>query len=84
MVDASGVRWVRLRYRGVNQHQDFRTLPMLPSGEEGVYRAEIPASHIRREWDLMYLVEVMDERDNGAIYPDLEQEAPYVVVRLNR
>ena len=28
--DPSGVKWVRLRYRSVNQHQDYRTLPMLP------------------------------------------------------
>ena len=85
--DPSGVKWVRLRYRAVNQHQDFRTLPMLLTGEPGeqrMYRAEIPAQHIKPEWDLMYLIEVMDTDGNGAIYPDLEKETPYVVVKLNR
>ena len=44
--DPSGVKWVRLRYRSVNQHQDYRTLPMLPTGEKDQYRAVIPAEHI--------------------------------------
>ncbi len=85
--DSSGVKWVRLRYRAVNQHQDFRTLPMLlvsEPGEQGMYQAEIPAHHIKPEWDLMYLIEVMDTSGNGTIYPDLEKETPYSVVRLNR
>jgi hypothetical protein len=30
----------------------------------------------------MYLFEVMDNAGNGKIYPDLEQETPYVVVNL--
>ncbi len=33
---------------------------------------------------LMYLIEVMDNRGNGKIYPDLNKETPYVVVRLVR
>ena len=32
----------------------------------------------------MYFVEVMDNRGNGKIYPDMERETPYVVVRLSR
>ena len=40
--DPAGVKWVRLRYRSVNQHQDYRTLPMLPTGEKDQYRAVIP------------------------------------------
>ena len=36
------------------------------------------------EWDFMYLIEVMDNCGNGNIYPDLETETPYVVVRLER
>ena len=84
VTDPSGVKWVRLRYRGVNQHQDFRTLPMLRSAGKNEYRAEIPAEHIRSEWDLMYLIEVMDNQGNGRIYPDIEKETPYVVVELQR
>jgi dienelactone hydrolase len=32
----------------------------------------------------MYFIEVIDKRGNGKIYPDLEKETPYVVVRLRR
>ena len=82
--DPSGVRWVRLRYRGVNQHQDYRTLPMLPVGPSHGYSATIPVGHIRPEWDLMYYVGVMDEKGNGKIHPDQEVETPYVVVEVLR
>jgi hypothetical protein len=32
----------------------------------------------------MYLIEVMDNKGNGRIYPDLNKETPYVIVTLNR
>lgn len=82
--DSSGVKWVRLRYRGVNQHQDYHTQAMLPTGENDRYQAEIPTEHIRQEWDLMYFIEVMDNYGNGKIYPELEEKTPYVVVRVQR
>ena len=82
--DPSGVKWVRLRYRSVNQYLDFQTLPMLPTGEKDRYQAVIPADQIVPTWDLMYLIEVMDNRGNGKIYPDLNKETPYVVIRLVR
>jgi len=82
--DPSGVKWVRLRYRSVNQHEDYRTLPMLPTGQQDFYQAVIPAEHVVPAWDLMYLIEVMDNRGNGRIYPDLNKETPYIVVRLLR
>ena len=82
--DPSGVKWVSLRYRAVNQHQDFRTLPMLPTGAGNEFSAEIPAAHIDPKFDLMYLIEVMDRAGNGRIYPDLETETPYVIVKLER
>ncbi|HEV2173967.1 MAG TPA: hypothetical protein VGR71_10385, partial [Nitrospira sp.] len=44
--DPSGVRWVRLRYRGVSEFQDFKTLEMLPTGEGDEYDATIPASDL--------------------------------------
>jgi hypothetical protein len=78
------VKWVRLRYRGVNQHQDYRAAPMLPSGASGQYQAVIPAEDIERTWDLMYFIEAMDNNGNGRIHPDLERETPYVVVKLRR
>ena len=80
----SGVKWVRLRYRSVNQYQDFKTLPMLPTGEAGMYKAVVPAEDVVSKWDFMYLIEAMDNAGNGKIYPDLEKETPYVVVHLER
>jgi hypothetical protein len=82
--DPAGVKWVRLRYRSLNQHQDYRTLAMLPTGEKDQYRAVIPAEDIAPTWDLMYFIEVMDKRGNGKIHPDLNKETPYVVVKLHR
>ena len=81
---AKGVKWVRLRYRSVNQHQDFRTLPMLPSGGKDEYRATIPAEDLVPTWDLMYFIEAMDPEGKGRIYPDLNKQTPYVVVKLQR
>jgi hypothetical protein len=82
--DPSGVKWVRLRYRSMNQHQDYRTLPMLPTGEKDRYSAVIPAEEIAPTWDLMYFIEAMDKNGNGRIHPDLNKETPYVVVKLQR
>jgi len=82
--DPSGVKWVRLRYRSVNQQQDYRTLPMLATGKKDEYQAVVPAQDIVPAWDLMYLIEVMDNQRNGGIYPDLNKETPYVVVGLVR
>ena len=41
-------------------------------------------THINRKWDFMYLIEVMDNNGNGKIYPDLNKETPYIVVKLIR
>ena len=76
--------WVRLRYRSVTQYEDFRTLDMLPTGSKDEYQAAVPGDHLDPKWDFMYLIEVMDNSGNGAIYPDLEMETPYVVVPLER
>ena len=82
--DRSGVKWVRLRYRSVTQFQDYRTLEMVETDRKDEYRAVVPGEHVEAKWDFMYLLEVMDNKGNGKIYPDLEQEAPYVVVKLRR
>ena len=80
----AGVQWVRLRYRAVNQQQDFKTLPMASGGEKNRYQAVIPAEDIAPEWDLMYFIETMDKQGHGQIYPDFERETPYIVIRLAR
>jgi len=44
----------------------------------------VPAEHVDPKWDFMYFFEVMDNCGNGRIYPDLERETPYIVVKLQR
>jgi hypothetical protein len=83
VTDPSGVESVHVRYRGVNQHQDFARLRLFPAGDGSRYRAEIPAAEIDPRWDFMYYLEAFDRRHNGASYPNLETETPYVVVRLH-
>ncbi|MGD0140963.1 MAG: hypothetical protein ABSD28_19025 [Tepidisphaeraceae bacterium] len=80
----SGIRWIHLRYRSVNQYLDYKTVVMQPSGDDGNYVATIPADQIPPTWDFMYLFEVMDNQGNGAIYPDLNKTTPYVIVHLAR
>ena len=80
----SGVKWVRLRYRSLNQHQDYRTLPMLPTGEKDQYRAAIPTEYLDPKWDMIYFIEAMDHKGNGRIFPDLDIATPYFVVKLQR
>jgi hypothetical protein len=82
--DPAGVRWVRLRYRSVNQHEDYKTIEMARTGNKDQYRAVVPGEDVAAKWDFMYLIEVMDNKGNGKIYPDLETEAPYVIVKLQR
>jgi hypothetical protein len=80
----SGVKWVHLRYRSVNQMEDFQTLNMVQSGEKDIYEATVPVEQVNKKWDFMYLIEVMDKNDNGKIYPDFNKETPYVIVKLIR
>jgi hypothetical protein len=81
--DASGVSWARVLYRAVNQSQDYRVALMQP-GAQDTFTATIPAEEIDPKWDFMYLIEAMDTKGNGTIWPDLNRETPYVVVRLLR
>jgi len=82
--DAAGVKWVRLRYRSVTQFEDYKTLDMAKTDAHGEYKAVVPGLYVDAKWDFMYLIEVMDNNGNGAIYPDMEKETPYVVVKLDR
>ncbi len=82
--DPSGVKWVRLLYRNVTQFQDYKTLAMNKTGKKNQYEAVVPGKNIVPEWDFMYLFEVMDKKGNGKIYPDMEKETPYIVVKLKR
>lgn len=85
VTDPSGVQSVRLRYRHVTQFEDYRTLEMLPSaGDTAVYTATVPGEFIVPQWDFMYFLEVIDARGNGANWPDLATEMPYVIVTVER
>jgi hypothetical protein len=80
----AGVRWVRVLYRSVNQFKDYQSLEMKPMGVPNEYQAVIPGEHVAAGWDFMYLIESMDNKGNGKIYPDLEKGTPYVIVRLRQ
>lgn len=81
---SSGVKWVHLLYRNVNQDVEYQTLPMVASGEKDTYQVIVPAEQINPKWDFMYLIEVVDNNRNGKIYPDLNKETPYIFVKLIR
>ena len=80
----SGVKWIRLWYRHLNQEEDYQTVDMKTDPKSGHYVASVPGSFITPRWDLMYYVEVVDNNGQGRIYPDLERETPYVVVSVRR
>ena len=81
---SAGIKWVRLRYRSVNQKEDYQTLNMVQTGEKDSFVATVPAESVNKKWDFMYLIEVMDNNGNGKIYPDLNKETPYIIVKLIR
>jgi hypothetical protein len=73
-----------LRYRHLNQKEDYETLVMRREGTTGIYGASIPGSFITTQWNLMFYVEVVDNHGTGRIYPDLEHETPYVIEPVRR
>ena len=77
------IKWVHLRHRIVNQEYDYERLPMIKK-ESGNYAVTIDREKIDTKWDHMYYFEIMDEKGNGIIYPDLEKETPYIFVKINR
>ena len=79
-VDApAGVKWVRLRYRHLTQVEDYQTAEMVIDAQTGLYTASIPAAFVNPKWKLMYFVEVVDQKGNGRMYPDLDVETPCVI-----
>jgi hypothetical protein len=82
--DPSGVKWVHLRYRGLSEHQDYKSIDMLPTGNNNEYEATVPAEDVDPHFDFMYFFEVMDNAGNGKIYPDLAKETPYIVVKMDQ
>ena len=80
----AGIKWVRLRYRHLTQFEDYQTAEMALDAKTGQYTGRIPAAFIDPKWDLMYFVEAVSKDGTGRMYPDLESEAPYVVVGVKR
>ena len=80
----AGVKWVRLQFRNVNQYLNFTMLPMQATGVKGTYQATIDADKIDTKWNLMYLIEMMDNNGKGFIFPDLNKQTPYIVTNLTR
>jgi len=88
ITDKSGVKMARVLYRGVTQFQDYKIAEMTADGNN--FTAEISAENIdfvteySKEtgalWDFMYLIEVIDNKGNGRIYPDFETTDPYIFV----
>ncbi|MEO5602777.1 MAG: hypothetical protein ABIR06_17790 [Cyclobacteriaceae bacterium] len=84
VISPAGVKWVRLRYRSVNQDLEYQTLLFRTTKEKDSYQVIIPADQINPKWDFMYFIELMDNKGRGRIYPDLNKETPYRFVKLNR
>ena len=80
----AGVKWVRLYYRAVNQQLEYKDLPMTPGVHANEFVAVIPAREIDPAYDLQYYAELMDNNGNGRIYPDLNKETPYRLIKLIR
>jgi hypothetical protein len=80
----AGIKSVNLRYRSVSQEEEYKTLSMQLSGEKNVYEAIVPSGEINPRFDFMYLVEIMDKNNKGTIYPDVNKETPYRIVKLIR
>lgn len=79
-----GVKWVNLSYRSINQDVEYQTMPMLPTGEKDIFQTIVPAELINPKFDFMYFIKVMDNDGHGIIYPDLNKETPYIIVKLIR
>jgi len=84
-VDApSGVKWVRVLYRSVDQTKDYQVLYMKEMDGKGAYEAVIPGEAVDPRFDFMYLIQAMDNDHNGVIYPDFNKQQPYFIVHLDR
>jgi hypothetical protein len=79
----SGIKWVHLRYRPIDQTKNYETLDM-QLDSAGNYEATIPADKINSRYDLMYFIEAMDNEHHGAMFPDFNKETPYYFVHLDR
>ena len=80
----SGIKWVQVLYRPVDQTKDYEVLEMKKVDENGNYEAVIPAEKINPKYDFMYFLQAMDNQHRGVMYPDFNKETPYYFVSLER
>ena len=72
----------RLRYRHVNQAEEYRAAEMSADGSR--FRSQIPGDYTDSRYPLLYFFEVRDGRGRAWLYPGLEADLsnqPYFVVR---
>ena len=77
----AGVKNVRLKYRRVNQALDYETAEM--TGEDGIFRASIPAEYTDSPFSLQYYFELQHSRAVATMYPGLGPDLtgrPYFLV----
>jgi hypothetical protein len=84
VTSASGIKWVQVMYRPMDQTKDYEALEMKAVDENGNYEATIPAEKINPKYDFMYFLQAMDREHHGVMYPDFNKETPYYFVHLNR
>jgi hypothetical protein len=82
--DPTAIKTMRLRYRHLSQVEDYRTADMTLDPATRRYSARIAGEFITIKWDLIYFVEVIDRAGSGRNYPDLEVQAPYLIVPVER
>jgi len=80
----AGLQGLRCCYRAVNQQLEYKTIQMTAGAGPGEYTATIPAEAIDPTYDLQYYIELTDKKGNGRVYPDLDKETPYKIIRLIR
>ena len=88
--DQSGVKQARVLYRGLTQFQDYEIAEMERIGD--FYVATIPAEKVNSVveydpntgalWDFMYLIETVDSKGNGRIFPSPGENDPYLFVKI--
>ena len=49
-------------------------------GSDFRFEATIPAEFLAPGWDIMYVIEAVDESGAGAFFPDFGTRDPFVVV----
>ena len=78
------IKKVALRYRRVTQFEDYQSIEMVSESGSDTYEAVILGGFITPKYDIMYFIEVTDTQGNGRMIPDMENEMPYVIVRIKR